>query len=117
MVTYYPIDRIIQFIDKRTYGDIDFAEYLEFVQGRGRDYGANEFLAKDKNFLGFLVIETEDSILVHTIWTTEVSDTIWSCFAALARLADTSSNKQRVCASTSLEPTSSVTNFFKFMTL
>ena len=115
MVTNYPIDRIIQFIDNQTYGDIDYKDYLEFVKDRGRDHGANEFLAKDENFLGFLVIETDDSILVYPMWTTEISDTVWDCFHALARLAYNSQPK--ACDPTSLEHTSSVTNFFKFMPL
>lgn len=117
MVTNYPIDRIIQFIDNQTYGDIDYKDYLEFVKDRGRDHGANEFLAKDENFLGFLVIETDDSILVYPMWNTEISDTIWDCFHALARLAYYNSPKQKGCDSTSLKSTSSVTNFFKFIPL
>ena len=120
MVIDYPIDKIIQYIDKRSYGDIDFEEYLEFVQDRGREHGANEFLAKDENFLGFLIIETEDTILVQAMWVPEMSDTIWDCFNALAILADTPKQKVRDSNSlkpTSLEPVSSITNFFKFIPL
>lgn len=116
MVTNYPIDRIIQFIDKETFGDIDYKDYLEFVEDRGRDHGANEFLAKDEDFLGFLVIETEDSILVHPMWTTEISDTIWSCFEAFSNLAN-NKNNVKVSGSKKSNSISSINTFFKFMPL
>lgn len=116
MVTNYPIDRIIQFIDKETFGDIDYKDYLKFVEDRGRDHGANEFLAKNEDFLGFLVIETEYSILVHPMWTTEISDTIWACFEAFSNLAN-NKNNVKVSGSKESNSISSINTFFKFMPL
>lgn len=114
MVDDYPIDKIIQFVDKKTYGDIDFEEYLEFVKDRGREHGANEFLAKDEHFLGFLVIETKDSILIHTMWNIDISDTIWDCFHALATLSE---NKLKVNAPEKSNSISSINTFFRFIPL
>ena len=76
MAIDYPIDRIIQFVDEKNWGDIDYEDYLKFVKDRGIEHGANEYLAKHEDFLGFLVIETKDTILIHTMWTSEISDTI-----------------------------------------
>lgn len=128
IVLDYPLDKIIKFIDNKTHGDLDYDAYKGYIEDIDEDalgLEANDFLAEDETFLGFLIIETEDTILVDTVWTTEISNTIWDCFNAFAILAAVP--KQKVCNSnslkptslkpTSLEPKSSINTFFKFMSL
>ena len=116
LVEDYPLDKIIEFIDKQTFGDICYADYKDFISNIEDKYTlgqkANIFLSKDTEFLGFLIIETEDSILVHPMWTVEISDTIWSCFEAFSTLAN---NKNFY--SPYSESKSSITKVLKFMSL
>lgn len=116
LVGNYPLDKIIEFIDKQTIGDICYDDYKDFVANIKDKYDlgqkVNIFLSKNEDFFGFLIIETEDSILVHPMWATEISDTIWSCFEAFSTLAN---NKNFY--SPYSESKSSIAKVLKFMPL
>lgn len=116
MTADYPLDKIIKWIDEKSFGDIDYKDYIKYVTDLGRDHGVNAFFAQDKAFLGFLVIESEDTIFVNPLWNTEISDTVWDCFQVFSNLA---SNKSGAKVNTPKESNSisSINTFFKFMPL
>ena len=116
MITDYPLDKIVEFIDKKSFGDIDYEDYLEYVKDHGRDHGVNAFFAQDDTFLGFLVIETDDTIFIDPMWTTEISDTIWDCFQAFGKMSSSKKCSQQKAIKIPISK-SPISNFFKFMSL
>lgn len=116
MATDYPLDKIVRFIDEKSYGDIDYEDYQEYIKDHGRNHGVNAFFSQDETFLGFLIIETEDTIFVDPLWNTEISDTIWDLFQVLSYLAD-NKNKAKVNAPKELDSISSINTFFRFIPL
>lgn len=112
MASDYPLDKIVKWIDEKSFGDLDYKDFKEYIEERGKDHGVNAFFAQDDTFLGFLVIETEDAIFVYPLWNTEISDTIWDCFQVFDNLA-----KNKVTGPKESKSISSINNFFKFMPL
>lgn len=106
-----------EFIDKKSFGDINYEEYLKYVKDHGRDHGVNDFFAQNDDFLGFLVIETDDTIFINPMWTTEISDTIWDCFQAFGKLSSSRKCNQQKAKIPTSKSISSISNFFKFIPL
>lgn len=114
MATDYPLDKIVKYFD----GDIDYADYKEYIEDHGRSYGVDEFFAQDETFLGFSVIETEDTIFVTPLWNTEIADVVYECFKIFSHLAlANNKNKPKISAPEESNSISSINTFFRFMPL
>jgi hypothetical protein len=112
----YPLDSIVKFIDDSPCGGIDYEDYIEYLIDHSN---VNGFFAQDKTFLGFLIIETENTILVKIMWTDEISDVVWDCFIAFSELADNKCKTKISAPTESLKSKSlsSIDSFFRFMSL
>lgn len=118
IATDYPLDKIVKYVDEKSYGDIDSEYYKEYIRIHGRDHGVNEFFAKYDGFLGFLIIETWDTIFVNAMWNTEATDVIWDCFQVFSNLAlANNKNKPKISAPEESNSISSINTFFRFMPL
>lgn len=100
----YPTDRIIKFLSEEC-DYIDYSKYLKYANTE--DYIITEF----EDVSGFILMETEDSIYVYPVWSTEYCDIVYDLVQVITDL------KPNQTSNLGNTKTEELTNMFNFIPL